>query len=377
MSQISNRFFVTALEDGTTLHGNLASDKSLSQAWTGAAAVPDWRQSANQPTIYLTLLSSTELVQPKNNYKWLYNGVEIVFGNDNISTSPSGMFQKTTKSVTYGNITKTMPALKIIDNLASIGNVDVDMIGFQGEYAIGSGDIPFSCDAQVRISTITGNGYIGVINFVGGISDITAQNQTITMYGVLYDSSGGTVQGATTKWYINDSTTGVDGSTITAIEDGVQKQFTNAYQVTEANVVDHATIRCEFYSASTRRYTAYAGVDDMQDPEFMYIQYNGANGNAASLRSGDSVTFYIWVGTREDASVIGGSATPLYNSIGVKLLDGDGVEITGVLPDINDRGADGYRPLTMSGGKGSITIRYTVVYDNKKNITGIVLAKTS
>ena len=57
MSSISNRFFVTALDDGTTLHGNLASDKSLSQAWSGTSAIPNWTIASEQPTIYLTLMT--------------------------------------------------------------------------------------------------------------------------------------------------------------------------------------------------------------------------------------------------------------------------------------------------------------------------------
>lgn len=369
MSSISNRFFVTALDDGTTLHGNLASDKALSQAWTGTSAVPNWTVADEQPTIYLTLLSGAELVTPKDNFKWLYNGAQIQFDGNGRSTSPSGLFQKTTKSVSYGNVTKVMPALKIIGNLASTSNVDVDMITFNGEYEIGGSSIAFTCDAQVRISTITGNGYLGVINFVDGVSDITSKGQTITMYGKLYDASGSEVSGYTTKYYLNDSSTGTNGTTIGG--------RANSYQVSEANVVDHAMVKCEFYTSGTLRYTAYAGIDDMQDPEFMYIQYNGANGNAASLRSGEAVTFSIWVGTREDASVLGGTQTPTFSIFKVKLLDGDGFEITGSLPDIPDRGGDGYRQLLTSGGKASIKVNYSVVSDNKKNLTGIVIAYTS
>lgn len=369
MSQISNRFFVTALDDGTTLHGNLASDKSLSQAWSGTAAIPNWTIASEQPTIYLTMLAGAELVQPKDNYKWLYNGQEITFNDSGISTNPVSLFQKTTKNVTYGGVTKTEPALKIIGNLASSSNVDVDMITFQGEYEIGGSAIAFSCDAQIRISTITGNGFLGVINFVDGKADIVEKGQVITMYGKLHDASGAEVAGYSTKWYVNDSTTGTSGQTISG--------HANAFQVTETQVVDHATIKCEFYTGTTLRCSAFAGVDDMQDPEFMYIQYNGANGNAASLRSGDTVTFYIWVGTREDASVIGGPDNPTFSVFKARLLDGDGTEITGHLVDIPDRGADGLRQLSVSGGKASIKVNYSVVSDHKKNLTGIIIAYSS
>lgn len=364
MSSISNRFYITALEDGTTLHGNLAVEGSLSQAWNGQAAVPDWTITANQPTIYLTLLSGGTLVQPSNDFKWLYNGAEI--------TDSDTRFQKTTKSVTYGSTTKSMPALRIVANLASSDNVDVDLITFEGNYIIDGTGITFTATAQIRISTISTGSSLGVINFHNGISDITTKGQVVVAYGMLYNPDGTADNLVTTRWYLNDSSTPTSGSTI--------QGHANAYQVTEANVVDHATLRCEFYRGSSLLYTAYASVDDMQDPEFMYVQYNGNNGNAASLRQGDTASFQIWVGTRTDPTPIGGTTNPTYSIIKVKLLDGDGQVITasGLTTNIPDAGADGYRTLPMSGGKATITPHYdTVTGVGKKNLTGIILASTS
>lgn len=365
MSTISNRFYVTAIDDGTTLHGNLASDKSLTQAWNGSSAVPNWTTPSEQPTIYLTLLSGATLVKPAEGYKWYYNGAEI--------TASDTRFQITTKSVTYaGQTIADMPALKIVANLASSANVDVDMITFKGDYVINGTGVSFACDAQIRISAITANGKLGVINFVGGISDITEAGQTITMYGRLYGSDGQSDTSATTKWYLNDSSIPTSGQTISG--------YANAYQVGESQVDDHATVRCEFYDASNNLlYTAYAGIDDMQDPEFMYIQYNGNNGNAASLRKDETASFQIWVGKRDDAAVLGGTSTPTYPIIKVQLLNGSGSVImtTGLATNIPDPDANGWRTLPMSGGKGSITPHYNTVNGNGKNITGIVIAYTS
>lgn len=378
MSQISNRFYVTALDDGTTLHGNLASTKPLSQAWNGSSAVPNWTQSAEQPIIYLTLLSGGSLVQPSSTFKWLYNGTEIDFTTDT-------RFQSTTYPVSYGGTTLNMPALKIVANLASSANVDVDMITFSGSYIINGAGVTFACDAQIRISAITANGYLGLINFVNGISNITEDDQVITAYGVLYNSSGGQHTTATTKWYINNSSTPTAGSSKTV--DG--NTYANAFQVDENDVVDHATLRCEFYDSSNNLlYTAYASVDDMQDPEFMYIQYNGANGNAASLRKDESVSFSIWVGRRDDPSVLGGTTDPTYSTYKVQLLDGDGTVIGGsgdsgrsvIGSGIPDADSDGYRTLPISAGVASITIPYSVVNSatyGKKNLTGIIIAYSS
>ena len=117
----------------------------------------------------------------------------------------------------------------------------------------------------------------------------------------------------------------------------------------------------------------------MQDPEFMYIQYNGNNGNAASLRKDETASFKIWVGKRDDAAVLGGTSTPTYSIIKVQLLNGGGSVImtTGLATNIPDPDANGWRTLPMSGGKGSITPHYNTVNGNGKNITGIVIAYTS
>lgn len=364
MSSISNRFYITALEDGTTLHGNLAVKGSLSQAWNGQSAVPDWTVVENQPLIYLTLLSGGTLVAPSNDFKWLYNGVEI--------TNSDTRFQKTTETVYYGSQTATMPALKIVANLASSDNVDIDLITFEGNYIINGTGITFTATAQIRISAISTGSSLGVINFHNGISDITAKGQAVVAYGMLYTPDGTPDNFVTTRWYLNDSSTPTAGTTI--------QGHPNAYQVTETQVVDHATIRCEFYKGSDLKYTAYASVDDMQDPEFMYVQYNGNNGNAASLRKGETASFQIWVGTRTDPTPIGGTTYPTYNTIKVKLLDGDGqvISASGLATNIPDAAADGYRTLPMSAGKATITPHYDTVNGvGKKNLTGIILAETS
>lgn len=411
MSSISNRFYVTALEDGTTLHGNLVSDKVLTQSWNGEAAVPNWALVNNiapfdQPVISLTLLSGATYVQSSDidNQRWFYNGQgvdnEIHFmstpstltyytdENESETAQITGYWSKATpeaQSPDYrffkyveSNNGVQKPALRITSNVASSNNVDTDVITFKGNYVINSAGVDFSATIQVRIAKLEAGSNLGVINFVNGISDITVKGQTITMYGKSYKSDGSFDTDVTTKWYLNESPTPTSGGNITV--DGVQ--YTNAFQVTEADIVDHATIRCEFYKNTNLIYTAYASIDDMQDPEFMYVQYNGNNGNAASLRKGETATFKIWVGTRTDSTPIGGKATPTYNSIKVKLLDGDGNVImdSGLGTSIPNPDAEGWRSLngTMSEGAATITPNYDTVNGvGKKNLTGIILAETA
>ena len=407
MNTISNRFFIQALEDGTTLHGNLVSMGSLTQAWTGTTAVPDWSQAAYQPNIYLTLLAGNTLVVPQD-VKWYYNGggshgdilTEIQFSDTpstisytDTTTSPStsqsvtgyistdGKFMKYNRYIKLGESRQLMPCLRIIQNIASSNNVDVDYITLTGTYGSAGGEITFSCSIQVKITGITSNGKIGIINFANGISDITEPGQTVVLYGELYDSNGSMISGASTKWYLNDSSTAVNGTTVTDPLDNTVS-YTNAFSVTESQVVDHATVKCTFVLDGNDTYTAYAAIDDMQDPEYMYIQNGGANGNAASLHKDQNATFEIWVGRRDDSAVLGGASTPTYNTIKVKLLDGSGEVITatglsGSIPDPDASGDDvgtGYRTLTMTSGKATITIPYSVVLTYGKNITGIIKA---
>lgn len=382
MSRISNRFFVTALEDGSTLHGNLSVDGSASQAWNGTSAVPDWTVAAKQPTIYLTLLNGTTYVQPESNFQWLYNGVQITFDptTGKSITPKANVFQKTTYTVGQ----KTMPALKIIGNLAFDENVDNDTITFNGNYSVGTNTpLSFSATTLIRITKIAAGGYVGMLSFLNGVADITEKNQQIKIYANLFGGNdGGAVDSFTTDWYVND--TKIPSAEYPNTHTQTITVDTKQYQglvLDERDVVDNAIVRCEFSVNNVLKYTTYVNVDDMQDPEFMYIQFNGANANSASLRKDESVKFYIWVGKREDPT-----RDAAYTSFKVKFLDSNGDIIDGDISSFNT-GADtadanGWRDLPVEGsgenvGKAYVTIPYLMANAFGKNITGILLAQTT
>ena len=393
MSNISNRFFVTALDDGTTLHGNLSVDGSLSQAWDGTSGVPNWGDGTtglkDQPTIMLTLLSGaiyigTNPSSPNgyinSGYKWYYNNhgadAEIIFESTTttLTWTEGGQSRSVTgyKS-TDGKFLKheaslngvPVPCLRIIKNLASSDNVDLDTISIKGEYNTGSGVLEFQATAQVRISRMSSGGYLGVISFANGISNITDQNQTISMSGTLYGSTNNPVSSFKTEWYLNGELFRAKSSSNTGIT------------VTGANVVDNAIVRCDFYvtadGTDTLVATEYASIDDLQDPEMMYIQYAGQNGNAASLRKGQTAAFDIWIGKNNDPTV-----DTSFAYFQAKLLNGSGQVITGSLSGIPDVVSDGWRPLPIDGTthKARISITYDVVDTNGKNITGLLRAST-
>ncbi|MBQ8715811.1 MAG: hypothetical protein IJ552_11525 [Prevotella sp.] len=390
MSTISNRFMAQAIDDGTTLHGELRSTKPLSQAYGGGAAIPSWgavnSQYPNSPIIFLSLMEGTSLVQPKaNSIGWAYNGQSLTFGSSSTTksikngdsyvnysgyVSTDGKFFKFEYPVPVpggGGTTVNEPAIAVIGDLASSQNLNVDDIMLTGKYQIGDAEIDFSARAEVRITEIAANGFFGQANFVGGVSDITERGQVITAYGILYTQDGEPVNGVTTRWYLNDSTTPVAGAAITV--GGVTYQ--NAFQVNESDVVDFATVKCEFVKEGAVVYTVLEGIDDRQDPEYLYTQVNNANGNAVSLHKGESTTFTFFVGRTDDPTPLSGW------TFKTKLYKGDGTEVTASISGIPNV-SDGYRPLTVTDNKASLTVAYEAVVSYfSKRLSGIIYASAS
>lgn len=380
MSQISNKFFITAIEDGTTLHGNLSSTKPLQQGWNGSAAVPSWSVATNQPTIYLTLLSGSTAVQPTEDVVWKYDGTTITFNSSTgISTNFSGLFRKTTYSV--GGI--EMPALLIRGNIANgSGGVDVHTITFEGAFsASGGSEITFSATTQIRITAIVASGYFGLIDFVDGISNFTERGQSIKLYGRLYSGSGDSEIAITQyngiRWYVNEQL--MSSSETYTDSQGVTHY---ALALNESNVTDNAIVRAEFYSGSNTLFSTLTEVDDLTDPQYLYIQYNGANGRSATLRTGEKVDFYFWVARTDNHT----SHDAYYNTYKIRLLDSSGVTImdsglgdstTGYIPDPD---SNGWRTCNYGYNSdygfdvANCPFNYTTVNTYGKNMTAIVLA---
>lgn len=382
MSTISSEFHITAILDGTTLHGSLNADGSLTQASSDSSISPDWSLVANQPTIYLTLLNGAELYAPDDTaekpYTWYFNGNAIEWegsdstlpiGPDLILTgrrSTNGLFFKHKKNISIGSGPSIpMPALRIIGNIAGSNVVDVYPVRLDGTITQGSASIPFSTEIQIRVSRFTANGFLGGIRFVGS-SSITSKGQIITMYGELYGASG-TLQpnDYDTEWFLNDSETGTAGS-------GAETNPPHYYQVTEEQVSGEARIRCDFKVNGQVEYTAYATIDDAQDPEIMYIQYSGGNGRSASVRRNGSVQLYVWMGEANNPAV-----DTRWTNFRTQLLDADKQVITGRMTGVNDADSNGIRVVDVDSEthKGSLTIYFDNVIDQGKgDIFGYLFA---
>lgn len=382
MSSVSNRFYVEAIDDGSTLHGQLLSTKALTQAWTGSAAVPNWTVAGNQPTVYVDLMSGTSKVTPDAGGKWYYNNVEIEWADASATAvSTDGRFQKVNNYPTSANPTA---AIKIIGNLASNSNVNTDSLTYTGSYTLGGSPIGFSVSTFIRITGVSSAGIFGFIEFVGS-NIVTEKNQVVTMYARLFGADGNEITASgspfSTAWKMNNASIGAGGDvTVNG------QTYHNAKQVSESQITDNSIIECDFSyittidgTSTTLTYTTFENVDDQTDLEQMYIQYNGGNDTSATLKRGGSITWDIWMGAQDDPTV-DTSWTQFY----VKLLNADGSivhnNITGIPSEITDSSDAhyGWRPLTWDGSAAHLTLTYDIVHDSstfKKYLTGIVLAE--
>lgn len=385
MSKVSNRFYVEAIDDGTSLHGQILSTKPLSQAWTGSTAVPAWTVDANRPIIYVNLMNGNTSVTPDENGTWYYNGTALTFdGSTALSTNTGmeGWFHKESG----------IEGIKIMVNLASNTNVNTDSVSYSGSYTISGAAIPFSASTFIRITGINSSGIFGQIHFVGS-NVATEKNQTITMVGRLYSADGTEIQCTainptlfTTSWRMNGAVLG-SGSAITV--SGVT--YYNAYQINESQITDNCSIECEFTyvdtssgSATTLTCSAYENVDDQTDPELLWIQYNGGNDASAVLHSGGSVTWKMWMGLQDDPTV-----DESYTDFYVKLLKSDAsvsldsfsdTNINNVISSDPENAYYGFRRLNSITEEGStkytVTIPFAVVKQYfSRYMTGIVLAE--
>lgn len=362
MNSISSHFAITALQEGVTVQGSLRINGTLSQNFNPRTGVPvpNWKTDAStRPSVYPVIrrgsvyMSRTQIY----NAKWYYNGIQITFGNDGKSTNfkdsaGDPMFQLGTTSVELGGHTYSLDLLTIIGNVASEGNTDLDTISYDGSVELNGKQISFPlCSVDIKISEMSTTGYLGLLSPESAI--ISEKGQTVDITATLYDDAGQQPTTWFTKWF-NAGT----GAEITAARG--KKKLT----VTEAEVTDNLVVRCDFYtdSAYTNKVTtAFASVDDTQDPEYLYISMDGSNSDfSGQLSAGESVTVNMWVATMEDSTAINTG----YTQFAVKWYDGNQAEITSGTPSVS-----------VASNKGKCTVSYDFVAQHGYKVVGIATAQ--
>jgi len=158
--QVSGSAVAHRLRSGETVTTRLDYDKALYQGIDdgGGLPNPNWLIAANQPTITPAItrsLSTDSVAIIAGSAVWKYNGVALTFGTDGISNGAyaPGLFQ----------INTTTGALKIIGNLASLTNTNVDSLRFDAVANVGY-ETPVGADIEVRIELVGKNSYTGVVD---------------------------------------------------------------------------------------------------------------------------------------------------------------------------------------------------------------------
>ena len=403
MAKVTNKFYIQAIHDGSSIYAELVSSGQLVQTISDKGVVnPDWTVAANQPILYpQTKLNGT--------YKgcsghWYYNDkvlTEVIvsgvtyytFQNDGV-TGNDYFFKKDDQTI--GGI--TWPGLRIIRNLAGVnGNYDNDVIRFDGTTEESGHGIDFSVSRAIRITRYTGTGNYGLV--LGG-NKITSDVNTTVVYAQLYDSNTGAALSPSsykTKWFRD----GVDASNaphwsstnppggVNVYTSGEQPQAAITAGVTLpencqwisvglADVDDNATLRCVFLSATddSELYTAWGSVDDETDGFQMQIRCDSVDYIGADyieLRAGQDADMKCWMSNNLDPTTEYGGFTKFM----CKLYDNHNTLIT-VGTDDQDSPLYGKTvetdPSDPKYGYFDITQQNMPVYSNTSHSATIITA---
>lgn len=406
MGYVSNQIFMSAIDDGTTIHGSLVANKSLSQGYNkdNGRFTPDWSEGAG-PTIYLTLLDGATPIVPtgwsaatQNAVRWDWNNTTLTFDENGYSTNAKStdghsLFQRTT--YTWSGI--TMPALKIVYDLALAGSLNNDIIRIQGYVEMSGDPIPFSAAVTVQLGEISSNGYFGGIDFPDG-SVILSDDQTIRCVANLY-SAGEPVSEYRCSWKFNGdavtSTNPNDNIYMSSSGSGKTNDILHVSGDDQGGVFDIATVTCTFQAKDENDATKWVDVltltetiDDQGDEELMYVYYTlggtsaKINGAPVSLHKGQKVTWDIFIATNTDAEDI--KTVKKFEFMpkkanGSAMAYSDFTSESGSPLNVAAKWNDGWCDISKTGSgqawtRGGFTCCFADIHNAGKNISGIVRA---
>lgn len=318
MAKVSNKFFITTIQDGQTITVSLISNMKLAQnVSTSGSCIPNWNAGetgAVNPEIYVYSRINGTVKAPTGTGTWLWNGVPITFDanhkSDVVDASGLPVFEETTVSV--GGV--SLPAIRIIRNLGSAqNNTDNDIISYSGSLEIGGVGNAFAVDTVVRISIIPGGtGYTAIS---GGDTEVTSNDSTdqkykAKFYAQLYNGTDVVNSGIKAQFFregIDTTTPFATDTTASATEETTpfgNKIPANSYvgEINASQITDRVVIRCDFLkndASNEKLASVWFDIDDKTDPEEMFIVNSTGSTVGQSdiqLRSGQSVTIKAWMG---------------------------------------------------------------------------------
>lgn len=265
-NRIGNKILIEAIDDGVHVSATLEVNGTLNQQYSEAGVAPDW--SGGGPTLTVKCYKNGTATVPQSGYHWYYNGTEITFSSNGLSTAVgilgAGTFKKAESS--------GVPSLQIMKNLAGNGNTDDDLIEFAGSIDNGSNPLSFRLHSTVTISPLSSSGLTASLSATpGSVSGRDGGVSTATVTASLYE--GTTLvdpKDYTCTWYVN----GEAVSSSSTDPKVVARSGSSAHQltITHAAITDYAVIRCEMNKNGNKAF-ASVGIDDEGDEQLMQIYY--------------------------------------------------------------------------------------------------------
>ena len=297
----------------------------------------------NSPKFYPLAYSSKagEIIEPASGGVWKYNNPEgsaLTFGSDGISLAPyAGVFKL--ESVVVNN--KTLPCLKVIQNLISASDYTSKIIYYQGTYD----GKAFTCDITLPMQQTVGTAYEVILNIVGenGIQgdnvldnnnaycDVTATLNLAgspILSGVTYQFQK--MNASTGQWVNISSQSGmivISGDTMRAYNAAIEGVDLFRVIATYLNTTYYATFEISDIHDPMYIYDGCSLAGDSlkrtENAVFTPVVYERASGTA---QSGWTFTYQV---SRKDGtgSVIQSGSGSSFTVTGVTVHDNDGVSV--------------------------------------------------
>lgn len=287
MDKLSSSFTLVGIIDGTTINGYVRVDNTpLVQRYNKgtSAFVPDFeRMAENSRPVVVAILreASTGDVVTPNSIRFMYNGLELTFGDNGLSTNEGmeGVFKKLADyQAAVGSQSYSLPALRVMKNLVPVSGYDNDRISVSGTVEVGGQSVPFNeLSKEVIIQESTGNQYDVVISNDKG-SAITEAGETLTERADIYKDGNkiSDVSGFSFRWF-----------KVTAEGDAVMGTA-QTQNIAASDVDNKLVVRCDVYQGDTLTASGFDEISDFSDPYMVRMDITGIDGNA--IRKGQTAT---------------------------------------------------------------------------------------
>ena len=276
----SGRFTLVGVTEGTSVNGFLRVEGSpLVQRYTKGTDnyVPNFERlpDEDKPTVVPVMrdLTTGDAYAP-NAYVWKYNGIEITWGPDSLSTNVGfkGVFKRMNRTLNFGSSSVSVQAVRVVKNLVPISGYDNDRISLSGSIEIEGQSIPFTeINKEVVIQETTGNAYDATIendrnnslNKDDGINSLTCK--------VIVRKDGVVVTDLSKFTYQWVKLTGT----------GDKNWGTAQTQIVRTEDVDNVLLlRCDVKESGTVVASAFTEITDFSDGYYVDFEITGVTGNA-------------------------------------------------------------------------------------------------